>query len=765
MRRAGRAQGGIRCGRSTMTVVGEYELIRKIGEGGYGKIFIARRVSGNGPASEVVLKQVKLPTRKQDREMCLREVSIMKGVHHPCILECKESFVHGSNIFIVMPHCTGGDLYSLLARQRKKKRRLPEEVVIDWFAQIVLGVEHMHSHNTLHRDLKSQNIFLRRDHLAPGDRGGGGRSRVALGDFGIAKELQFNKVAAQTFIGTPIFMSPEMLRKVPYGHKADVWAMGCVLYEMMALSEPFRAKTMEGLMRQVQHGQPHELPNAYSDELKDMCMRMLSKDPNVRPSAAELIRDSAALRAACASALSDAGATAASAAAAEPYRAAHMSMVSAFDAAAMAKHRGAQMNLPAAASEDEHAERSRATAAKQAKRCGIHIAFGYREEPTQERHDPGGSDVGNALLPPRPAVRKLEAIVPKPSVPSSVSPPAPAVQKEASSEWMVKAPGGALKPAHLSPPGVRGEVPDRRVRGPSVVKSPGEAKSTPPSAPKAQVALPAVAVKSPRPANAEKAAAQMAVPARPRPVRPAGARRAADEARARREAAEERAERMMLKQEERERERRQLEQQHRERVKRLERAYAPRGSSPNRDRPVFRAPPAPPPVLARVPKPLRGGWGRDARFEAHRGAPLRFQQELRAAVGAGGRHHDAQPKFADDRADRQRVIAELAEERARRAKESAKREREAELARLRAEVAALPSIKDPAAVKRAAASERGGARRFGDDLRNKPGNKLGKNRVGHLRLDPVAEHRFDYRHAREVNGHADVLLPLVGKRR
>ena len=87
-----------------MTVVGECELIRKIGEGGYGKIFIARRVSGNGPSSEVVLKQVKLPTRKQDREMCLREVSIMKGVHHPCILECKESFVHGSNIFIVMPH-------------------------------------------------------------------------------------------------------------------------------------------------------------------------------------------------------------------------------------------------------------------------------------------------------------------------------------------------------------------------------------------------------------------------------------------------------------------------------------------------------------------------------------------------------------------------------------------------------------------------------------------------------------------------------------
>ena len=63
----------------------------------------------------------------------------MKGVHHPCILECNESFVHGANIYIVMPHCAGGDLATLLARQKKRKKRLPEEVVLDWFAQIILG--------------------------------------------------------------------------------------------------------------------------------------------------------------------------------------------------------------------------------------------------------------------------------------------------------------------------------------------------------------------------------------------------------------------------------------------------------------------------------------------------------------------------------------------------------------------------------------------------------------------------------------------------
>jgi serine/threonine protein kinase len=95
-----------------------------------------------------------------------------------------------------------------------------------------------------------------------GDEGGShrGRSRVALGDFGIARELAFDggggggaDAMARTFVGTPVFMAPEMFKRKPYDHKADVWAAGCVLYEMMQLSEPFRARTMGELTRMVQH--------------------------------------------------------------------------------------------------------------------------------------------------------------------------------------------------------------------------------------------------------------------------------------------------------------------------------------------------------------------------------------------------------------------------------------------------------------------------------------------------------------------------------
>ena len=374
-----------------VAVVGDYEVSRKIGEGGYGRIFLGRRITSSPDAPEVVLKQVKLPAKKFEREMCLREVSIMKGVHHPCILECVESFIHRDSVYIVMPHCSGGDLASLLARQRKRGRRLPESIVVDWFAQIVLGVEFLHSHNTLHRDLKSQNVFLRRDHL-PGV-GAPGRSRVALGDFGVARELQLDKVAARTFIGTPIFMSPEMFRHAPYGHKADMWALGCILYEMMALAEPFRAKSMKGLARQVQHGTPARLPDQYGKHTRDVAYDLLRKNPDERPSARELIRDRPRLRDACASILRDAGAangrerTSAAAASGQLGQLGRASAVNAFDAAQMAGRRRADMRLPAAATKDEHAARSERTAAKQARRCGVY-AGDARDDEEDDGTDP-----------------------------------------------------------------------------------------------------------------------------------------------------------------------------------------------------------------------------------------------------------------------------------------------------------------------------------------------------------------------------------------
>ena len=271
-----------------VAVVGDYEVSRKIGEGGYGRIFLGRRITSSPDAPEVVLKQVKLPAKKFEREMCLREVSIMKGVHHPCILECVESFIHRDSVYIVMPHCSG-------ATSRLSSRDRGNEGAAFPSPSSSTGSRRSSSGwssftvTTPCTATSSHRTCSCAATISPALARPAAARRA--GDFGVARELQLDKVAARTFIGTPIFMSPEMFRHAPYGHKADMWALGCILYEMMALAEPFRAKSMKGLARQVQHGTPARLPDQYGKHTRDVAYDLLRKNPDERPSARELIRD------------------------------------------------------------------------------------------------------------------------------------------------------------------------------------------------------------------------------------------------------------------------------------------------------------------------------------------------------------------------------------------------------------------------------------------------------------------------------------------
>ena len=105
-----------------------------------------------------------------------------------------------------------------------------------------LAIKHCHDRKIIHRDLKSQNIFLNKD------------STILLGDFGIAKVLDSTKDFANTCIGTPYYMSPELFKNKPYGYKSDVWALGCVLYEMCNLRHAYDAKSINGLAVKILRG-------------------------------------------------------------------------------------------------------------------------------------------------------------------------------------------------------------------------------------------------------------------------------------------------------------------------------------------------------------------------------------------------------------------------------------------------------------------------------------------------------------------------------
>lgn len=115
----------------------------------------------------------------------------------------------------------GGDLSTYLKNCKKNKQILSEKIIAYWFIQLLFGIKALHSKNVLHRDLKSANVFVTSNYC------------LKIGDFGISKIL--DATSAKTCIGTPLYLSPEVCNSQPYGLSSDLWALGCIMYELCAL--------------------------------------------------------------------------------------------------------------------------------------------------------------------------------------------------------------------------------------------------------------------------------------------------------------------------------------------------------------------------------------------------------------------------------------------------------------------------------------------------------------------------------------------------
>ena len=183
-------------------------------------------------------------------------------------------------VYIVMEYCEGGDLYNKINRQRG--RLFPEQVILSFFVQICRAVQYIHERKILHRDIKSQNIFI----SGPKQ----GRMIVKLGDFGIAKIMDGSTDYARTCIGTPYYLSPEVWENKPYNTKSDLWAMGCVLYEMSTLKHAFEAGCMKNLMFKIIRGSYPPLSNMYTYDLRNLVASLLKKSPKDRPSINSILR-------------------------------------------------------------------------------------------------------------------------------------------------------------------------------------------------------------------------------------------------------------------------------------------------------------------------------------------------------------------------------------------------------------------------------------------------------------------------------------------
>ena len=209
-----------------------------------------------------------------------KEAQILQKLDHPNIIKCKEFFFSRkppSTLNIVTEYADGGDLGEKIKKQPKKEL-FSESVILDYFTQICLSIQHIHEKHILHRDLKSQNIFLTKNNL------------VKLGDFGIAKCLQNTYQKAKTMVGTPYYLSPEIVQGKPYSFKSDIWSLGVMLYEMMALRMPFDATNLPMLSLKIMKGQYAPLNSGhFSKDILKLVDSLLNVVPDKRPSINEIL--------------------------------------------------------------------------------------------------------------------------------------------------------------------------------------------------------------------------------------------------------------------------------------------------------------------------------------------------------------------------------------------------------------------------------------------------------------------------------------------
>ncbi|XP_007957683.1 serine/threonine-protein kinase 36 [Orycteropus afer afer] len=247
----------------------KYHVLEMIGEGSFGRVYKGRRKYS---AQVVALKFIpKLGRSEKELRNLQREIEIMRGLRHPNIVHMLDSFETDKEVVVVTDYAEG-ELFQILEDDGK----LPEDQVQAIAAQLVSALYYLHSHRILHRDMKPQNILLA--------KGGG----IKLCDFGFARAMSTNTMVLTSIKGTPLYMSPELVEERPYDHTADLWSVGCILYELAVGTPPFYTTSIFELVSLILKD-PVRWPSTISPCFKNFLQGLLTKDPRQRLSWPDLL--------------------------------------------------------------------------------------------------------------------------------------------------------------------------------------------------------------------------------------------------------------------------------------------------------------------------------------------------------------------------------------------------------------------------------------------------------------------------------------------
>jgi NIMA (never in mitosis gene a)-related kinase len=300
------------CECSSWNQVPAYENVRFIGRGAFAVCHLARRKHDN---KFVVLKKMLSPIQQLGKHEVsfLSEGNLLNQMNHPNIVRYFDSFVERGFMNLVMEFADGGNLHQQILQRRCMHRKspsdstlFPEKLVWDWGSQLLSALDHIHARSIIHRDIKPLNIFL----------SGPNQQIIKLGDFGIAKlvdgftlsepessssqvdhgvDLASDRDSSSSmssgsndscvmpsFVGTPHYLAPELIEGEPATFASDMWAVGCVLYELCRLNRVYTGGTCIVLFAAILNGAKEQLPGVYSEQLSTLVEHMLAPEQGKR---------------------------------------------------------------------------------------------------------------------------------------------------------------------------------------------------------------------------------------------------------------------------------------------------------------------------------------------------------------------------------------------------------------------------------------------------------------------------------------------------
>ncbi|KAK9893173.1 kinase-like protein [Cystobasidium minutum MCA 4210] len=253
-----------------------YQKISTLGEGAFGTVHLVQHRESNKMSA---MKVSKFKVTGKYQQMIRNELDIMAKLKHDNIARLEETYIYENRLCIVMEYCEGGDLRELISKHVASDAKVPTAKSWSILAQLVAALHYCHHGPApvLHRDIKPENVLITASGM------------IKLADFGLAKALVDERKTAESTVGTLPYMAPELLGRGTYNHKADIWSLGCLMFELVNLRLPFSSSNAHALTRQIRQKDFGSFGKDVPAELERCITQMLDTKMKTRLSTIELL--------------------------------------------------------------------------------------------------------------------------------------------------------------------------------------------------------------------------------------------------------------------------------------------------------------------------------------------------------------------------------------------------------------------------------------------------------------------------------------------